>query len=346
MDINKSGGDWTPAPKGEHQAVLVDWIDRGWVERFYEGQSNGYFATLQPVFQITATMEETGERYTVRHFPQYITWGKKANWRKLLIDLVGVERFEEIYAGSKFEPDDLLGTNCLITVIHKEVDKDGQKKTYANISEITRWRSAMGPVIKAVDYVRMQKRLDWQPPQHSAYLPFPGDPKTGELYSSAQQQQQAEQQQAMARGAAATVGQPRQPAPAPQHAQLATPAQVETLLSEAFNTFGPGAFMTKVGEYSRKVTKDGRGYTELNEAECATVTAKIRSAKSTEVVTAKSSGKAATDDPGELVDDDDPFSDQDAGGVPSGEMDAAVGKMPQQRELVSAGEPANSYPGV
>jgi hypothetical protein len=184
MRIEKStgGGDFQIAPAGDYQAVLVDMIDCGWKEQYYQGDFKGMAACFKPVFQITETMDN-GDRYCIWHFPQYVKWNEKARWYKFLVSLLGKTRVDAIMEGDEFDPDSLIGINCDVTVVHTP-DKADPDKLWANIEEIQRWKERMGPEIEPVGYVRQCDKPDWETekrPTLSAYDEYPGDPKTGEL---------------------------------------------------------------------------------------------------------------------------------------------------------------------
>lgn len=144
-----SGGDFTPAPEGTHNAVCVDVIDLGLIERTYEGKT-----TNDPMVRIVWQLEEEdedGRRFTVG--ARYkLSLHEKANLRKMLDTWRGVA-FSKDDLKDGWDLDNLIGAPALVTVQHNE--REG--KVYANVQAVTRLPKSMLR-LEADGYTRKQDR--------------------------------------------------------------------------------------------------------------------------------------------------------------------------------------------
>lgn len=121
-----------PVPAGAHVARLYQILHVGTVPTTYQGQP-------RQTDQVRLTFELCNEKKEFRagegekplsistRFETY-SMGKKANLRRLVEGMLGVALHDEEARG--FDLDELLGQECLLTVVHTQ-GNDGN--TYANI---------------------------------------------------------------------------------------------------------------------------------------------------------------------------------------------------------------------
>ena len=152
-----SGGDFTPAPAGTFNAVCVDVVDKGIVERTYEGRtSHDHMVGL--VWEIDEE-DEQGRRFLV--FARYkISLHEKATLRKIL----------DTWRGRPFTPKDLeegfdleklVGAPAMVTIVHND-GKEG--KVFANVQAVTTLPRGMAKLEPSGDYTRVQDRDGYVPP--------------------------------------------------------------------------------------------------------------------------------------------------------------------------------------
>jgi hypothetical protein len=157
---NGSGGDFTPAPEGQFQAVCVDVIDLGVRTKDF-GKGPKEIDELSIVFQlkvVDATGQElrtpTGERFTV-----------KRKFTKSLSDKSNLRPFLESWRGKKFSADELNGfdvekliaANGLVQIVQAASKSNGN--IYANIQTIMPINSAWNmPKLEVENYVRQKDR--------------------------------------------------------------------------------------------------------------------------------------------------------------------------------------------
>jgi len=153
---------FTPAPAGTHQAVCVDVVDLGMIERSYQGHSKTIPA-IKFVFQINRLNPENNRRFAVHSARLNNSLDPKASLRKIIEAWDGPLSPEAAKNG--FDLDEYIGRNCLLSVVHFE--KEGT--VYANIGSITPLMDGM-ELIRPEDYVRVQDR-EQQVPAESE----PGD---------------------------------------------------------------------------------------------------------------------------------------------------------------------------
>lgn len=143
-----------PHPAGTANAVIVDWIDLGMVERdVYGGGGKKESVHLcKYVIQTAKTMPD-GRRYLLafKPFGVLVSLHEKAALRGFL----------ESVEGRTFTPDEdvdfesYVGRPCVVIVTHK-ASADGQK-TYANIDSSGPHMDGL-PVLEPVGYVRVKDR--------------------------------------------------------------------------------------------------------------------------------------------------------------------------------------------
>jgi hypothetical protein len=145
LSATGSSGNFTPAPDGLHQAVLVDVVDLGEKETAW-----GLKHKVRLVWEIDAAMAD-GRRFTVSK--QYTaSIHEKAELRKDLKGMKGRDlNADEM---KKFDLEKLIGTPCTVFVEQSE-SQDGSK-VYANVKIVSKpGKSPIGP---SGDYTRVQDR--------------------------------------------------------------------------------------------------------------------------------------------------------------------------------------------
>jgi hypothetical protein len=150
MGVVVSGASHTPPPAGTHQAVCVDVVDLGMVEKVYDKKPKKV-RVVKLVWQINEANEATGKRFCA--YRRYTaSLGDKASLRRDLQSWRGRPFTQEELKG--FDLDNVLGVNCMLNIVHQP---DGQGGAYANVDAIM-------PLIKGIskitplDYIREQDR--------------------------------------------------------------------------------------------------------------------------------------------------------------------------------------------
>lgn len=175
-----TGGEFIPAPTGQHQAVCVDVIDLGMVERENNGQKK-LRHEIKFVFQIAARMED-GARYLITSKPFNLSLHENSSLRPFLENW-RAQSFTQQEIDAGFHVVRLLGVNALLNIVHNPY----QGKLFANIGAIMPWNTQWGAKIEAENYVRKADRQPSQPsatagqpqtysPQQQPYAPPPQQP--------------------------------------------------------------------------------------------------------------------------------------------------------------------------
>jgi hypothetical protein len=150
MGVVVTGSVHTPTPAGTHQAVCVDVVDLGIVQKTYDNKPKKV-RCIKLVWQLNEVNEEIGKRFLARR-SYTASLGEKASLRRDLQSWRGRPFTPEELKG--FDLDNVLGVNCMLNIVHQP---DGQGGVYANVDAIM-------PLIKgiskmsALDYVREQDR--------------------------------------------------------------------------------------------------------------------------------------------------------------------------------------------
>jgi hypothetical protein len=150
---------FTPAPEGLHNAVLVDIVDLG-MQPGFEGKMQHQ---CRFVWELEALRpaEEGGGRCLV--FQKYgVSLADRANLRKALRSWRGADLTAEEL--QNFDIESMIGKPCQILVAHN-TSHDGT--VYANVQSILK----SGPVkLKpSGDYKRRKDRDDWKAPKDSPW---------------------------------------------------------------------------------------------------------------------------------------------------------------------------------
>jgi hypothetical protein len=124
-----SGGNYTPAPAGVHQAVCVDVIDKGMVEtKGFDGGAPKKKHMISVAWQINEARDD-GKRHVI--YRRYtLSLNEKASLRKDLESWRGRPFTREEEMG--FDVEKLIGANCLLNVQHKP----SGDRVYANVVSI------------------------------------------------------------------------------------------------------------------------------------------------------------------------------------------------------------------
>jgi hypothetical protein len=151
-DSSKRGGKFTPHPAGVQAAVLIDIHDAGMVE-------NKAWGKTEPKVDFYWYAGETKTLDDGRVFPllvkkQYtVSLADKAWLRKDLESWLARKLTdEEIKKG--FDIEQLLGTACLLNVVHNEKGEN----VYANVNGVMPIIKGMETPTPPKDYIRMKDR--------------------------------------------------------------------------------------------------------------------------------------------------------------------------------------------
>jgi len=132
MDLKKKSSQRINPPAGTHVARLQRVIDMGTQYNEKYESSNRYIdLTWELVDEKHVFDEEKGEQPFVlsRKFTQNI--GAKATLGKFIKSWMGKEPADD------FDINQLFNEPCMVTVIHNDVTKDGEARTYANVDNVT-----------------------------------------------------------------------------------------------------------------------------------------------------------------------------------------------------------------
>lgn len=166
---NSGNTDFEPIPEDDHQLVVCDVIDLGWIEKTFDGFSQGLKPHIQIVYQ-SAAVRDDGKPYLVFGKRQVLSTHERSGLYKEICGIVGKKQFDAILDEGPFDTEDLIGMNVDASIIHN-TGKNGQ--VYANIDSMRPWKQARGPEIVPRDYVRRGDRPDKEQPEHSAFGPSP-----------------------------------------------------------------------------------------------------------------------------------------------------------------------------
>lgn len=196
--------EWELCPPGMQQAVLADILDCGWVEKFFEGKSQGKKPEIKLIWQ-SINVDSEGHRILVFDFPMILSFNEKSSLYKRLASWLGKNALEKMLTeGADFES--LIGQNAFINIEHVPSKRDPDR-IFANISTIAPLVPGMQP-IQVEHYVRLCERENWEEraPHPSAF----------EMYVSPR----AQQLPTVANGNGAANG---TNGTAPAHATMPTP---------------------------------------------------------------------------------------------------------------------------
>lgn len=153
----KPKSDFTPAPPGPAQAVCVDVVDLGMVEKTYKDNTKKV-PMVRFTWELSKKMPEgrpyiAGARFTN-------SMHEKASLRKFLESWRGKPFTKEQIDG--FDLEKLLGANALLNIVHKEVGEN----TYANIASISPLLDGMTKLQPTGNFKRAKDRDDYVAPNY------------------------------------------------------------------------------------------------------------------------------------------------------------------------------------
>lgn len=333
------GKEFELVPEGIYQAVLCDVVDCGYIEKVFDGKSQGYKPHLQFVFQTDETREEDGKPFLVFGRREVLSFDDRANFYKTLSSILGKKRLDEMMLSPEWDTDMLIGLNCRMQIIHNE----SKGKMYANIGAIFPWDEKKdGPLLKVRDYERREDRDNWEQPKPSAY----------DGITEANRIIQAREQSAENANAAADAA--YKPTPAYPHAEYSapnpptssgpgmevpapmTPEQTGKLMQQGALIFG-AASITEIEKLAQKTFK--KSWPQMSSEECSRLMHELRDVKPAAAVVAK---VAATPSEVEMSAPYSPFADEGEPGFRPENHPDAVNDGDAQGELVGAAPAA--YP--
>lgn len=152
------GGDWQNAPEGSYRAVIVDVVDLGWREQFFEGVSKGYHPFVKLAYQLDEANDD-GLPYLVFDRPMKLSLHENSGLTKRLTSILGAKILQERTADPEFDTDELIGVNCRLSVIHNE----SNGTVFANVDTCFPYSRKDGePLAPDASYTRRHLRDDWE----------------------------------------------------------------------------------------------------------------------------------------------------------------------------------------
>ena len=167
MKITSSGGAYEPAPEGQQQAVLVDWLDYGHPQNEFKGTIKPAVPVVEFVFQLEE-VNTFGEHMEIRSKRFGVSWNEKANWNKALSQMLGKKAFDAMKESGECDLDALIGTNVWVEIVHDVKQKDSETRTYANIAAYASFNARRDTLREAIGYVRIRDRDGYEAPMPSA----------------------------------------------------------------------------------------------------------------------------------------------------------------------------------
>lgn len=336
IDVSGKNKDYTPAPRGTHQAVCCDVVDLGVVESNFNGETK-LRDMVRVVWQIAERMDggkrfSVGKRYTASLHERAALRKDIEEWleRKLTP--------EDLQALAEGLEDFLIGRNAILRITHDErTGTDGTLRTYANITTIMPYEGQ--EPMEPEDYLRACERDDWQEPKHV---------RDGNGGSNGTGAAGSNPSHSTASVAAATQSR----AVTPATMNLASGAAVDELIEQSAELLGTAKGMKKLDELVHQATRGERDLRTLTVDDVAHVRQLLRQIKPTEAVMSKAATPAST---GGTV-DDSIFDDESEPGyiadskereriLADGATDAAgKGKSRKAQPALVEAQAGSSYP--
>jgi len=126
--ITDKGGDYEQVPEGNHIGRVHEVIFLGTVSEEYKGVTKAT-PKIRIGFELAKKMED-GRPFTISTFPITASMNSKAKFRKLVQGIVKLTSETE----KEFDPETLIGKECLVNVIHNQGKGDNSDKTYENVA--------------------------------------------------------------------------------------------------------------------------------------------------------------------------------------------------------------------
>ena len=177
-----SATDFQACPQGDFQAVVCDVADLGWIEKKFEGVSQGMKPHVQVVYQVVGTDEndepvlrEDGTPFLVFGRRCVLSMHERSSLYKEICGIIGKSAVDAALENGTLDTEELVGKNVQLVVVHN-IGNDG--KTYANIENCKPWNKKYGALQGSRDYTRRSDREDWaeKQPAVSAFV----DPAEGQ----------------------------------------------------------------------------------------------------------------------------------------------------------------------
>lgn len=176
-NTGSNNSSFSPAPEGDFQGVVVDLVDLGWLEKTFEGRSQGLKPHVQFVYQIGGMGDdgepverEDGTPYLVFGRRQVLSMHERAGFYKEACMIIGKKALDEALETGEFDTEDFVGKNVSIVIAHNE-GSNGQ--TYANIEAMKPWNPRHGDLIEPTGYERRHLRENYEGVEFSAFEPMP-----------------------------------------------------------------------------------------------------------------------------------------------------------------------------
>jgi len=139
----RSQSSYTLAPKGAHVARLYQLINIGTNEEEYMGEIKD-LNKVRLTFELpleTKVFKEGSEPKPVVISQDYtLSMGKKANLRRIVEGMIGTSLNDEEAYG--FDVESLMGTACLLTIIHKTSKTGKERAEIASVSPLMKGQVA------------------------------------------------------------------------------------------------------------------------------------------------------------------------------------------------------------
>lgn len=172
--------EFEPCPAGDFQAVVADVVDLGYIEKTFEGKSQGLKPHISVVYQVVGTDDaghdvrrEDGKPYLVFGRRLVLSTNERSGFYKELCGILGKTVVDDMLQKETLDTENLIGHNVNVVVIHA-LSQDGSR-TYANIESMKPWNPKYGAVQGVSDYTRRHEKEGYIEPPISAFEPLDGN---------------------------------------------------------------------------------------------------------------------------------------------------------------------------
>lgn len=155
------GGDFEPAPAGQHAVVCCDVYDMGQMENQFKA---GETIHKVLIYWMMSECMDDGRPFLITQI-YTLSLHEKANLRRDLESWRGTTFTEEELEG--FDLEKLIGVPALVSVIHVAGKKDG--KVRARLSSIMGLPKVMQAPLIHPDYIRKKDRKDEGPTEEQPH---------------------------------------------------------------------------------------------------------------------------------------------------------------------------------
>ncbi len=172
--------EFEPCPIGDLQAVVADVVDLGYIEKTFEGKSQGLKPHISIVYQVVGTDDEghdvrreDGKPYLVFGRRLVLSTNERSGFYKELCGILGKTVVDDMLQKETLDTENLIGHNVNVVVIHA-LSQDGSR-TYANIESMKPWNPKYGSAQGVSDYTRRHEKEGYIEPPISAFEPLDGN---------------------------------------------------------------------------------------------------------------------------------------------------------------------------